>query len=194
MRIQHLSFIRTLFAVLALSGLLIGCATNNNTCRDAEEASFSAHNYENHRTSELAIQAMSIIDTRYKYGGNTPESGLDCSGFVRYVYKKAWGAELPRTSAAISEMGESVSSRQLIPGDLVFYNTRRRPNSHVGIYVGNNQFVHAPSTGGRVRLDSMSAKYWQARFNGARRLADPKREQSETEQILQAFRKGANTL
>lgn len=125
------------------------------------------------RASELAIRAMSMIGIRYKYGGNLPESGLDCSGLVRYLFKEVWGANLPRTSEEISRLGEHVDTRDLQPGDLVFFNTLRRGFSHVGIYLGDNQFIHAPSTGGEVRIESMNISYWKKRFNGARRIIEP---------------------
>lgn len=122
------------------------------------------------RKVELAIQAMGMIGIPYRYGGNEPENGLDCSGLVRYVFKQTWGAELPRTSEEISQLGEHVDAHELQPGDLVFYNTLRRAFSHVGIYLGNNKFVHASSKGGRVRIADMDAGYWKKRFNGARRI------------------------
>lgn len=122
------------------------------------------------RASELALQAMSLIGIRYKYGGTTPENGLDCSGLVRYLFKEAWGKELPRTSEEISRVGEKIDSHELQPGDLVFYNTLRRGFSHVGVYLGDNKFIHAPSGGGQVRIESMDMSYWKNRFNGARRI------------------------
>lgn len=125
------------------------------------------------RASELAIHAMGMIGIRYKYGGEAPESGLDCSGLVRYVFKEVWGKELPRTSEEISQVGTHVDSRDLQPGDLVFYNTLRRSFSHVGIYLGDNKFIHAPSAGGKVRIERMDVTYWRKRFNGARRIDEP---------------------
>jgi cell wall-associated NlpC family hydrolase len=125
------------------------------------------------RASDLAIRAMSMIGIRYKYGGNTPEHGLDCSGLVRYVFKQAWGADLPRTSEEISRVGATVDKNDLRPGDLVFYNTLRRGFSHVGIYLGDNKFVHSPSAGSSIRIESMDLGYWKKRFNGARRISDP---------------------
>lgn len=124
------------------------------------------------RATELAFRAMGMIGIRYKFGGNAPENGLDCSGLVRYVFKEAWGANLPRTSQEISQVGKKVDTHDLQPGDLVFYNTLRRSFSHVGIYLGDNKFIHAPSAGGQVRIESMDLKYWKARFNGARRIED----------------------
>lgn len=124
------------------------------------------------RTSEVITQALDNIGIKYKYGGNSPESGLDCSGLVRYVFKEAWGKELPRTSAEMSKMGEKIDKSELQPGDLVFYNTLKRQFSHVGIYLGDNKFIHSPSAGGKVRIESIDVSYWSKRFNGARRI-DP---------------------
>lgn len=125
------------------------------------------------RASELALRAMGLLGIKYKYGGNSPEQGLDCSGFVRHVFKEAWGTVLPRTSEEISRVGQRIDLRELQAGDLVFYNTLRRTFSHVGIYLGDDKFIHAPSSGGKVRIESMKVHYWKSRFNGARRIADP---------------------
>lgn len=125
------------------------------------------------RASEVALQAMSMLGIRYKMGGNTPESGLDCSGLVRHVFKEAWGKVLPRTAEEISRAGEQVDRQELRPGDLVFFNTLRRSFSHVGIYLGNNKFIHSPSAGGQVRIEDMDMAYWKSRFNGARRINEP---------------------
>jgi len=123
------------------------------------------------RASELAVQALSMLGINYRYGGTSPETGLDCSGLVQYVFKEAWGTDLPRTAAEISHVGEKVGKSDLRPGDLVFYNTLRRSFSHVGIYLGDGKFIHSPSTGGQVRIESMDVSYWKKRFNGARRIA-----------------------
>jgi cell wall-associated NlpC family hydrolase len=115
-------------------------------------------------------EALDLLGIRYKRGGTTPESGFDCSGFVRYVFNESLGLSLPHNAAAISQDGENVDRKELQPGDLVFFNTMRRAFSHVGIYLGNNQFVHAPRAGGRVRIEDMSDRYWSRRYNGARRI------------------------
>ncbi len=125
------------------------------------------------RAASLAIEAMSLIGIHYRYGGTSPEHGLDCSGLVRYVFRQAHGTELPRTSAEMSQVGEQVDKKDLQPGDLVFFNTLKRAFSHVGIYLGDNKFIHAPSAGGTVRIESMDLSYWKARFNGARRITEP---------------------
>jgi cell wall-associated NlpC family hydrolase len=125
------------------------------------------------RASELAMQAVSLIGIRYGFGGHAPEQGLDCSGLVRHVFKQAWGVVLPRTSEEISRVGAQVEQRDLEPGDLVFYNTLKRAFSHVGIYLGDNRFIHSPSSGGYVRIDQMDSRYWKNRFDGARRITAP---------------------
>lgn len=125
------------------------------------------------RASEVALHAMGLLGIRYKMGGNSPESGLDCSGLVRHVFKQAWGKVLPRTAEEISRVGEQVEHHDLRPGDLVFFNTLRRTFSHVGIYLGDNKFIHSPSSGGQVRIESMDIAYWKNRFNGARRINAP---------------------
>lgn len=125
------------------------------------------------RASELAMRAVGMLGIHYQRGGNTPESGLDCSGLVRYVFKEAWGTILPRTSEEISQVGKQVENRDMQPGDLVFYNTLKRGFSHVGIYLGENKFIHSPSPGGHVRIESMDLVYWKQRFNGARRINQP---------------------
>jgi cell wall-associated NlpC family hydrolase len=121
-------------------------------------------------SSELVLRAMTLLGINYKFGGNTPETGFDCSGFVRYVFKEGLGVALPRRAEEISQKGQRVSMEQLVPGDLVFFNTLKRTFSHVGIYIGNNQFVHAPSSGSGVRVENIDKSYWQTRFDGARRL------------------------
>lgn len=119
---------------------------------------------------EISIQAMSLVGTPYRYGGNTPDSGFDCSGLVRYVVSRAANVNLPRTTEAMGTRGSSLDRSEVASGDLVFFNTTGRANSHVGIYVGQNRFVHAPSSGGTVRLEDMGKAYWASRYNGARRV------------------------
>jgi cell wall-associated NlpC family hydrolase len=97
---------------------------------------------------EISIQAMSLVGIPYRWGGNTPDSGFDCSGLVRYVVSRAASVNLPRTTADMSGRGESIEPDEIAPGDLIFFNTTGRAHSHVGIYVGKLRFVNAPSTGG----------------------------------------------
>ncbi len=121
-------------------------------------------------TNDVALYALSLADTPYRYGGSSGDSGFDCSGFVQHVYLNTLGIRLPRTSAEMSRAGAALSAGQLRPGDLVFFNTRQRPFSHVGIYVGEERFVHSPSSGKAVMVVSMREKYWRDRYNGARRV------------------------
>ncbi len=120
--------------------------------------------------SEALLQALLALGVDYRYGGNSPVTGFDCSGLVAYVFREAWGIRLPHNTRAQSEAGVRVSLAELRPGDLVFYDTDKRPFSHVGIYMGNGQFVHAPKSGARVRVESLESSYWTRRFNGARRI------------------------
>lgn len=119
---------------------------------------------------ELVLYSMGLIGIRYVFGGRTPETGFDCSGLVRYVFDRVTGRSLPYTSYEMASLGTQVAFSDLQPGDLVFYNTRGRRNSHVGIYIGEGRFIHAPSRGGRVHIANMTERYWVTRFNGARRL------------------------
>ena len=119
---------------------------------------------------DVAVYALGLLGVNYKFGGNTPEAGLDCSGLVRYVFQEVTGVTLPRTSKEMSTLGARIQPSDLQPGDLVFFNTRRFAFSHVGIYLGDNRFVHAPSRGSEVEIAHLSHSYWQKHFNGARRL------------------------
>jgi len=121
-------------------------------------------------TRELGMFALSLVGIDYRYGGDTPERGLDCSGLIRYVFQEVTGVTLPRTSKELSRIGRDVRAAELAPGDLVFFNTRRFAFSHVGIYLGDDRFIHAPSRGGEVGIASLSSEYWRKRYNGARRL------------------------
>jgi cell wall-associated NlpC family hydrolase len=120
---------------------------------------------------ETLDSALDLIGIRYRRGGGSPEKGFDCSGFVSHVFREGLGLYLPHSAKAMSSSGETVTKSELKPGDLVFFNTMRRTFSHVGIYLGDSLFVHAPRTGGRVRIEDMSERYWTKRFNGARRIA-----------------------
>jgi cell wall-associated NlpC family hydrolase len=123
-----------------------------------------------HSAQDLAIYALGLIGVDYRFGGTTPERGLDCSGLVRYVFQQVTGVMLPRTSQEISRLGKKIPVTELMPGDLVFFNTRRLQFSHVGIYLGEDRFIHAPRQGGEVEIVTLSKGYWQKRFDGARRL------------------------
>lgn len=122
------------------------------------------------RSRAVLKNALSLSGIRYQHGGNSPETGFDCSGFVRYVYQQATNLSLPHSAKAISQIGQSIPKHELQPGDLVFFNTLKSAFSHVGIYIGNDRFIHAPSSGGKVRVENMQESYWKNRFNGAQRI------------------------
>jgi len=120
--------------------------------------------------AEALLQTLLALGLDYRYGGGSPESGFDCSGLVAHVFREAYGIQLPHNARAQSEFGVRVSLSELRAGDLVFYNTLNRPFSHVGIYLGDGRFVHAPKTGAQVRVEPINGNYWMRRFDGARRI------------------------
>ena len=130
----------------------------------------SARNAFGGKASELVMQAMGLLGVPYDRGGTSEEKGFDCSGFVRHMYEKSVGLVLPRRAEEQAKVTEEISRSELKPGDLVFFNTLKRTFSHVGIYVGDGKFIHAPRPGKAVRVDDMREAYWQQRFNGARRV------------------------
>jgi cell wall-associated NlpC family hydrolase len=155
--------VATLAAVLAL---LTGCASPVLRAPSAATgaAGVTAGN-------EVVLAALNFLDVGYRAGGDTAADGFDCSGFTRHVYGSALGVSLPRSAEA--QAGQAgwldVRADDLAPGDLVFFNTLRRRFSHVGIYVGEGRFIHAPRTGARVRIEGMRVPYWASRFDGGRR-------------------------
>jgi cell wall-associated NlpC family hydrolase len=127
------------------------------------------------QAADMVVSAMNFIGVRYRRGGTSAETGFDCSGFTRHVFEMSLGLMLPRRADEQAAMPGLVKVERsgLKPGDLVFFNTMRRSFSHVGIYIGDNRFVHAPSHGKDVRTDDMSFAYWARRFTGARRAELP---------------------
>lgn len=119
---------------------------------------------------EAALMALSLVGIPYAAGGGSPETGFDCSGFVAYVFARSMELRLPRNTYDLARAGVAIEPGELRAGDLVFYNTQQRAFSHVGIYLGEARFVHAPSTGGAVRIETMDLRYWSQRFDGARRV------------------------
>lgn len=122
------------------------------------------------KASELVVSAMSALGVPYRRGGNSFDTGFDCSGFVRAMYEQTAGLLLPRRADQQAAATQKIDRAELQPGDLVFFNTLRRAFSHVGIYVGDNKFIHSPRPGAAVRIDDMRMAYWHQRFNGARRV------------------------
>lgn len=121
-------------------------------------------------TSDLVFTAMGFLGVPYRRGGNSAETGFDCSGFVRSMYERSVGLILPRKASDQAQAAETIDHKDLQPGDLVFFNTMRRAFSHVGIYIGDGKFIHSPRSGSEVRVEDMADSYWKRRFNGARRV------------------------
>jgi cell wall-associated NlpC family hydrolase len=120
---------------------------------------------------EIPLYAVSLVGSPYRLGGTSPATGLDCSGFVGHVFRQTAGVVLPRDSRAISEAAQPLPAAELQPGDLVFFNTLNRAFSHVGIYLGDDRFVHAASSrSGSVMVSNLNDRYWRERFDGARRV------------------------
>lgn len=166
---------RAILAIaLLLAALLAGCGGGKETVRrapppparewprvDAEDPAAA---------NAVLMRAIGLVGTPYRYGGNTPESGFDCSGLVAYVFRDMLDLKLPRTSGELARVqGPRIEPRKLAPADLVFFGSRGSV-SHVGIYVGEGRFVHAPSTGGTVRLDHLDGSYWRDHYTGAKRV------------------------
>lgn len=122
--------------------------------------------------NEVALFALGLIDTGYRFGGKNPEAGLDCSGMVTYIFNQAAGIKMSGSAAEIARKGQVIERDSLRPGDLVFFNTRNTPFSHVGVYIGDDRFVHAPSSTGRVRIDRLSTRYFASRYEAARSYFD----------------------
>jgi cell wall-associated NlpC family hydrolase len=163
--------------VIILIALLSGCGTTSK-----KQNSLTSPGYNNlpdfsqeksAGLDDISIAAVSLIGTPYRWGGNTPQSGFDCSGLVVYVVKNTRQKTLPRTSSEMGKYGKPLQAESPAPGDLVFFNTLGDRHSHVGIYVGAGRFVHAPSTGGTVRIDEIKNPYWAPRFTEARRVINP---------------------
>ena len=148
--------------------LITGCSSFSSKNNSAKVTQFKQDTSVG--TEDISIAAVGLVGVPYRYGGNNPNGGFDCSGLIAYVYNKSANIKLPRTIQEMSSRGQSVDNGPPAPGDLVFFNTTGAKYSHAGIYVGQGRFVHAPSAGGTVRLDYITTPYWAARFTGARRL------------------------
>ena len=147
--------------------LLAGCGSTPSLPERAPERSPISE-----RRQEVAIFALGLIDIGYRFGGKNPEAGLDCSGMVSYIFGKAASLKVSGSAADIARAGRPVERASLRPGDLVFFNTGNASFSHVGVYIGDDRFIHAPSTNGKVRIDQMGARYYAQRFEAARSYFD----------------------
>jgi cell wall-associated NlpC family hydrolase len=124
------------------------------------------------KASDVVLYALGLIDTGYRFGGKNPEAGLDCSGMVAYIFDRAGGLRVSGSAADIARLGKAIEREALRPGDLVFFNTTGQHFSHVGIYIGDERFVHAPKVNGKVRIDRLSDRYFAQRFEAARSYFD----------------------
>jgi len=122
------------------------------------------------KASDLVVNALGFLGVPYRFGGNSAETGFDCSGFVKAMYEQTVGLILPRKAEQQAAATQQIDRSELQPGDLVFFNTLRRAFSHVGIYIGEGKFVHSPKPGAQVRVENMGGSYWSRRFDGARRV------------------------
>jgi len=156
-------------AAIALTGIGATQATEQQQRLSDEPSLFERYTSS---AKDLVLKGLELVGINYRFGGTDPDSGLDCSGFVQVVFKDAVGLLLPRTAKEQSEVGNIIDKKELKPGDLVFFNTMRRAFSHVGIYLGDNRFMHAPRTGAEIRVEDMSQGYWVKRYNGARRVVE----------------------
>lgn len=135
----------------------------------ARQHSYNGHSYSAHK-SEVVASAHLLLGSPYRFGGNRPSTGFDCSGFVQYAHARV-GIDLPRTSRRQYRMGKQIKKRNLRAGDLVFFRIdTKKTISHVGIYIGNNKFIHAPSSGKRVSIARLDNPYWQRHYDSARRI------------------------
>lgn len=123
-----------------------------------------------HHTQEMVVFALGLLGTGYTFGGRNPEAGLDCSGMVSYIVEQISGVRLPHNAAQIANSTRPISVAQLQPGDLVFFNTLNRRHSHMGIYMGDGRFIHAPSSRGQIRVERLDNRYFKPRIDGARTL------------------------
>ena len=161
-------------ALLTLAALLSACASRTPPAPVAQKpVVFITHPEETSPVAaDVLFRALGLVGTPYRWGGNTPDSGFDCSGLIKYVYNDAAGISLPRTTREMIVMrAQSIGQDKLQTGDLLFFATNGGSQvSHAGIYVGEGRFVHAPATGGTVKLDSLSKAYWQKAYLNAKRV------------------------
>lgn len=162
-------------SVVAAAGLLAGCGAGEAVRPTARSTPMptdwpAVSPPDPVRANGVLMRAISLVGTPYRYGGNTPEGGFDCSGLVNYVFRDMLDLRLPRSSRELAAFqGPAIEPRRLAPADLVFFG-HAGVVTHVGIYVGEGRFVHAPSTGGTVRLDRLDGPYWAHAYSGAKRV------------------------
>ncbi len=167
--------------LLLVSSVLAGCAGKPTVTSSGQSSqTYSAKPGADHRNyfmiedevaaQEMVLYALGLLGTGYRFGGRNPEAGLDCSGMVSYIVEQVSGRNLPHNAAQIARITKPIKVSELRPGDLVFFNTLNRPHSHMGIYMGEGRFVHAPSSRGQIRIERLDNVYFRPRIDGARRL------------------------
>ena len=157
--------------VICLATVLAGCSAPHPKPEPLPRFTAPTRHHGEVGPNDILFRAIALVGTPYRFGGNTPEGGFDCSGLVSYVYRDVAGIILPRSAQEMSETAApDVDRERLASGDLVFFHHRGRTVSHVGIYVGEGRFVHAPNEGGTVRLDRLDDAYWRDHFSGAKRI------------------------
>jgi len=161
----------TLAVVLSV---LAGCSTIPNSTSVSSQPQTPEREYfaldDPAQTQELVLYALGLLDTGYRFGGRNPDAGLDCSGMVSYIVEQISGRSLPHNAASIADRTRPIDPSELQPGDLVFFNTLKKRHSHMGIYIGDGKFVHAPSSRGVVRVERLDNRYFAPRIDGARSL------------------------
>ena len=162
-------------SLLACLALLAACSSQPVAPPEFQPSAVVWSSPASARTDDVLLRALGLVGTPYRYGGNTPESGFDCSGLIGYVYRESAGIALPRSTRELKAMrAPGVEPGAWQSGDLVFFATNGgRTVSHAGIYVGEGRFVHAPSSGGTVRLDRLDDRYWHKAYLGAKRVITP---------------------
>lgn len=164
-----------LAGVATVAALLAGCGTTPVAGPGSPPRTVapSGHYFSlegEHQTQEMVLFALGLLDTGYRFGGRNPDAGLDCSGMVAYIVENISGRKLPHNAAQIADRTRPIEVHELRPGDLVFFNTLERRHSHMGIYIGDGRFVHAPNSRGRVRVERLASRYFAQRIDGARTL------------------------
>lgn len=168
----------TLVLIALAAGALAGCSSTpapsthaavDRPLPESRSGTYFTLEDESH-AREMVLFALGLLDTGYKFGGRNPEAGLDCSGMVAWIVENVSGKRLPHNAAQIAQRTRPIAVSQLQAGDLVFFNTLKRRHSHMGIYIGDGRFVHAPSSKGRIRVERLDNRYFAPRIDGARTL------------------------
>ena len=165
-------------ALACALALLAGCSTTPSTISQRgtlpDSPTSPQRNYftlqDESQSREIVLYALGLLDTGYRFGGRNPDAGLDCSGMVSFIVEQISGKKLPHHAASIADQTRPIDMKSLQPGDLVFFNTQDRRHSHMGIYIGDGKFIHAPSSRGSVRVERLDNRYFSKRIDGARSL------------------------